>query len=198
MRIERFPAARAVTAILWLILAAGVVGAVCLHWRWPARRIDERATLTLLRSEAMAFLVTRRTSVQIVVEYEEEDWAGRWRGCLWAVVHMHHGLDLRRVQPDDIRRDGDVLIVRLPQPEFLNFAVEPGSVGILCKSTAVPKIADILNDGHRRELEKRLRQRALEFVRQYDLAPSKEQIVAELNGAAAAIEQATGVKLRFE
>ena len=198
MQIERFPAARAVTAILWLILTAGVVGAAWLYWRQPARRIDERATLTLLRSQPMSFLVTRRVVCQIVVEAEESTWLGQWRGVLWATVHIHYGVDMRKVTSADIRRQADLVVVTLPEAELLDFAVEPGSVGFMSKSTAAAKLEDLLRDGQRQELERRLRDRAMNFARDHDLMPPRTDLVAELNEAAAAIQEATGVKLRFE
>ena len=180
-----------------LLLGLGVWLALSL-WQLPATRIDERTTLSILRSEAMTFLVTRRLATQIVVEYEESDWLGEWRGVLWATVRMYHGVDLKKIEPNDIHREGDVIFVRLPQPELLDFCVEPGSVGVLTKSTAVPKVLSILRNGHRKQLEKALRQRALEFAGRQGMLPTREEIVWQLNTAMLALTVPAGVNIRFE
>jgi len=185
------------TATAAVLIGLGVWLALGL-WRLPATRVDERTTLSILRSEAMAFLVTRRLATQIVVEYEESDWLGEWRGVLWATVRMYHGVDLKKIEASDIRREGDVIHVRLPQPELLDFCVEPGSVGVLTKSTAIPRVLSILRNGHRRQLEQALQQRALEFAGRQGMLPTREEIVRQLNTAVSALSASTGVTIRFE
>jgi len=187
--------------MLWLVLAAGVLMALTDYlprWRGPpGNQVNEKTAISLLRSEAMAFLVTRRLTTQVVVEHIESSWFADWRGVLWATVRIHYGVDLQKIGMDDIRREGDVLIVTLPEPELLDFSLVPGSVGSLSKSTAIAKIEDIMKNGQRRLLEERLRDQALEFARQHDQMPSREQIVQQLNAAAAPLMGA-GVELRFE
>jgi hypothetical protein len=163
------------------------------------RTVDEKVTLSLLRSEALAFLVTRRTVTQIVVEHEEFDLLGEWRGVLWATVSWRWGVDMTRITEKDIRRQGQVIVCRLPEPQLLDFALEPGSVGFMSKSTAVPKLLDLARGGEqRRKLEERLRTRAMEFAGRQGLCPSREEVVRQLNDAAGAIRQAAGVEIRFE
>lgn len=198
VRVDRLPGARTITVILWVILLGGVAAVIAVRCSTaPSTRIDEKATLSLLKSEALKFLVVRRTATQIVVEYEQEDWLGHWQGVLWASVSFLHGVDLDEVSPSDIRRDGDTFVVRLPEPKLLAFTVEPGSVRILTKSTAVAKIEDILHNGHRRLLERRLQTNAMEFAREHGLMPTKAQMLQQLNEAAAAFRDA-GVRVRFE
>jgi hypothetical protein len=163
------------------------------------RTVDEKVTLSLLRSEALAFLVTRRTVTQIVVEYEESDLLGEWRGVLWATVSWRWGVDMTRITEKDIRRQGQVIVCRLPEPQLLDFALEPGSVGFMSRSTAVPKLLDLARGGEqRRKLEECLRTRAMEFAGRQGLCPSREEVVRQLNDAAGAIRQAAGVEIRFE
>ncbi|KKL74932.1 hypothetical protein LCGC14_2059930, partial [marine sediment metagenome] len=174
-------------------------GVVALHWQaLHAKKADERTTLSLLRSETMAFLVTRRSSIQVVVECEQGDWLGEWRGVLWATIHLHYGVDLTRVTQKDIRRCDGVVVITLPEPELLSFAIEPGSVGYLSKSTAAAKIDDLLHNGHRRELHGRLRSRALEFARRHGLMPPKQEIRAERNAATILKGSAAGLEIQFE
>ncbi len=135
---------------------------------------------------------------QIVVEHEEGDWLGGWRGVLWATVRMHYGVDLKKIQAGDIRRGGDAIIVRLPEPEILDFSVEPSSEGFLSKSTAVAKIQDLLHNGQRQQLERSLRQLALDFAGRQDMMPTREEMVRQLNASIAALNSPTGLSIRFE
>ena len=198
--IERLPGARTITGVLWVILIGGLMAYFFFNPAGfaPRTRVDEHISLSVLRSQALTFLVTRRTATQVVVEHEESSWLGQWRGVLWATVTIHHGIDLEKIQARDIRRGGGVTFVRLPEPEVLDFAVEPGSVGVLSKSTAVPKIEDLLNNGHRRLLEARLRESAMEFAKQQDMLPTRDELVRQLNDAVCLLASEGGVRLRFE
>jgi len=189
-----------VSALLTMVMIAMAVGAgLWLYARTPGGAyIDENTTLSILHSESMAFLMTRRMSTQVVVEHAEGDWLGDWRGVLWATVRIHYGVDLQKVQAEDIRSDGDAFIVRLPEPEMLDFAMEPGSEGFLSKSTAIAKIQDLLHNGQRRKLEQSLRDAALEFAARQDMLPTREELVNQLNAAIAALNSPAGLKLRFE
>ena len=99
-----------------------------------------------------------------------------------------------------VRRDGRSGISRHGQPPGAggDFAVEPGSVGCLSKSTAVPKVVDLLHNGHRQLLEGRLRESALEFAEQRDMLPTRDELVEQLNEAVSLLASEGGVRLRFE
>ncbi len=200
MTVNQLPGAKVLPSMLWTIVLLVVAGTVALHlWRaLSPTRIDETTTLSLLHSEPMKFLVTRRTTTQIIVDYQESDWLGDWRGVLWATVQIHYGVDLQKVTAEDIHRQGEVLIVKLPKPELLDFSIEPGSVGFMSKSTAVPKLIDLLHNGQKKELERRLQKRAMEFAEAHDLMPTREEIVRELNDAVSLLKQAGNLRLRFE
>lgn len=162
-------------------------------------RIDEKATLSLLRTEALAFLVTHRSATQIVVEYDEADWLGEWHGVLWATVSWRWGVDLKKLTEKDIRRQGETIFVHLGEPELLDFAIDPGSVGFLSKSTAMPKVMDFFRGGWQRKiLEQRLRERAMAFARDQKLCPDRRQMVDQLNVATEAFRAAAKLELRFE
>lgn len=202
--IQRLPGAKIITGLLWVVLLAGLLAWLVLRFLpsvadlKPQTQVEEHISLSVLHSETLAFLVTRRNVMQVVVEHGESNWLGQWRGVLWAVVTLRHGVDLTKITAQDIRRDGGVTIVKLPEPEVLDFALEPGSIGFLAKSTAVPKVEDLLHNGHRQLLEDRLRQSALEFVRQRDLLPTRAELVDQLNDAVGLLASEGGVRLRFE
>jgi len=201
--IERLPGAKVISGLLWTVLVAGLLAWLALHYLNPAdlmpeTKVDEHISLTILRSQALTFLVTRRTMSQIVVEHGESNWLGQWRGVLWATVTINYGVDLAEITDKDIRREGDVTVVMLPEPEVLDFAVEPGSIGFLSKSTAVPKVDDLLNNGHRRLLEDRLRESAMEFAGRVDMLPTRDELVGQINDAISLLASKGGVRLRFE
>jgi len=161
--------------------------------------VNEKATLAILRSEAMSFLVTRRTTTQIIVEHEESNWLGSWHGVLWATVSWRWGVDLGKLTEKNLRREGDTLVCRLGEPELLDFGVEPNSIHHMSKSTAVPKVINIFSDGWQRVvLESRVQDYAMKFADDNKLRPSRNEIVRQLNDAAATLKTATGFELRFE
>ena len=202
MRFQNLPGVRMVNGLLWMIILAGIAFWIVSNALGLSLLgngvVEERTTLSILRSQALTFLVTRRTSTQIVVSHQESNWAGQWHAVLWATVNIHYGIDLVKIQASDIRRDGDVAFVTLPKPEVLDFSIEPGSVGILSKSTVVPKIDDLLHDSHRQMLEGRLRQSALDFAQQRNMLPTRDELIKQLNDAVSLLANQGGVRLRFE
>lgn len=165
----------------------------------PQRTVDERVTLSVLRSEAMTFLVTRRTTTQIVVEHKEADWLGQWQGVLWATVNWTWGADLSKLTEKDLRREGDVVLVRLPEPQLLDFAIVPGSENFFSKATVVPKLQEFFRTGQQQKtLHDQIRDRAVEFARDQKLSPTRDEMIRQLNETTTALKKATGLEIRFE
>jgi hypothetical protein len=190
---------RIVRALSTLFLAAGLVLGGILIERLcldrPPPKVD--VTLTLLRSEPMLFLVTRRGSSQVLVHHTETRWWGDWQGVLWATVHWRWGVDLSELTRDDLRRAGRTFVVRLPEPALLDFGIEPGSMGMLSKSTALPKLRDLAGSGlHRQVLEDHLREAMLHFAHRHNLLPDRQELLERLNAAVTALGQSDS--LRFE
>ena len=201
MKFCDLPGIRMINGLLWMIVLAGAafwILADSLEPKPMETVIEKKSTLSILRIQALAFLVTRRTATQIVVEHQESNWVGQWRGVLWATVKIHYGVDLTKIQAKDIRRDGDITFVKIPEPEVLDFSIDPGSVGVMSKATALPKLDDLLNNTHRRLLEGQLRQSALEFAQQRDLLPTKVELIKQLNEVVSLLASEGGVQLRFE
>ena len=202
--IQRLPGAKIITGLLWAILAAGALAWLAFRY-WPSAAdlapkatVQEHVTLSVLQNEALVFLVTRRTATQIVVEHEETSWLGQWRGVLWATVRIHYGVDLAKIGEEDVRREGEVTLITLPEPQVLDFSIEPGSIGFLSKSTAASKITDILHNGQRRLLEGRLRECALEFAQKRGMLPARAELVQQLNQAASLLAREGTMRLQFE
>ena len=201
MKFCDLPGIRLINGLLWTIILAGAVFWIVANSLAPTPMktvVEEKSTLSILRIQALAFLVTRRTSTQIVIEYQESNWIGQWRGVLWATVKIHYGVDVANIQARDIRLDGDVTFVKLPNPEVLDFSIDPGSIGVMTKATAAPKIDDLLNNSHRRLLESRLRKAAVDFAQQRDLLPSRNELIKQLNDLVSLLAGEGDVRLRFE
>ena len=201
--IRRLPGAKVITGLLWLVLLAGLLAWLAVHYLnipglAPKTEVDEHISLSVLRSKELMFLVCRRVVSQVIVEHQEVNWIGRWRGILWGTVTIHYGIDLERIQPGDVRREDGLTLVKLPEPGILSLSLEPDSIGFMSKSTLAPKLTDLLNNGHRKLLEGRLRESALEFAQRQDLLPGRDELVGQLNDAVSLLAGAGNARLRFE
>ena len=168
--------------VIRLTLAA-VLGALLVLALWPVVRAAraflvrervERATLTVLRSEELTFLATDRLVSQISVEITENSpLLGIREGVLIATVRLYYGVDLRRLGPASVGRAGrDRLVVRLPDPEPLDFAVDPSSFKYITKRSGLNVIRDFaLNKDLEAELRTRLQPFAMQFFREQGLLP---------------------------
>jgi hypothetical protein len=55
-----------------------------------------------------------------------------------------------------------------------------------------------MNSSQRRVLEEHVREQAVKFVSDHGLLPNRQEIVQQVNEAAAMLKQAAGVEVRFE
>jgi hypothetical protein len=202
MEFRDLPGIRIINGLLWTTILAGAACWIVVNHLAPSLTgsvVDERTTLSILRSRPMLFLVTRQIRTQIVIDHSESNWVGQWRGVLWGTVTISHGVDVHEIKDEDIRREGEVVFVRIPEPRLLSFAVEPGSVGFMSKATAAPKLQGWLDGGgHRRKLENRLHDQAMSFARKHGMLPDRSQIVEQLNDTAAGLAKTAGIRIRFE
>ena len=202
MRFQNLPGVRMINGFLWMIILAGAAFWIVANYLAPSLTgtvVDEKTTLSILCSRPMLFLVTRQIRTQIVIDHRESNWVGQWRGVLWASVRISYGVDVHEIKADALRRQGEVVFVRIPEPRLLSFSVEPGSVGFLSKATAAPKLQDWFDGGgHRRQLEQRLHDQAMSFAKEHDMLPDRTQIVEQLNDTAAGLARAAGIRIRFE
>lgn len=193
--------------VLFLCVGAGYVGIKLFGSRdgdglingLVKPRIDEKVTLSLLRSEAMSFLVTRRNVTQLVVEHRESDLLGRWHALRWATVKWNWGVDMKLLTENDLRREGDTVLCRLPEPSLLDFSVVSEDGGFVSRSTLVPKLKEIFDSGQQRaKLDSLLYKRAMQFADEQKLRPSRQEMVDQLNRTTDIIRQTTGIEVRFE
>ena len=193
---------------LGLIVALVAATALVTWWKFSHKeptpgvfetKVNEKITLSLLKSEAMSFLVTRRTTTQLVVEHNESNLFGDWNGVYWVTVRWNWGVDLSKLTDKDLRHEGDKIVCHLPEPELLEFTPLLETEGFFSKSTFVPKIQEMFNGGQQRAtLRALLMQKAMKFADEEHLRPSRRQIAEQLNSSSSFIKKAVGADVVFE
>ena len=194
----RMPAFRTLLALVAITVIATVILALR-HQAHDWTRIETQ-TLTILRTESLAFLVTDRLVTQIVVASREHSLLlGGREGYLIATVRLYYGIDLSTVTPTALRRESGKLVVTVPEPRELDFAVDVGSLRLLSKRNGTMIVRDWLEG---RDLETELRVRikadALAFMVRKELVPTRSSIVARLNTWAPVLSNTLGVEVSFE
>lgn len=165
----------------------------------PKTQIDEKVTLSILKSQAVTFLVTRTMNTQLVIEKTESAWWGEWDGLLIVDVHWNWGVDLQKLSEKSLRREGDKLVCHLPDPELLSFGIEPGSERFMSKSTALPKMFEFANTGSQQKtLQDMVKTKAEQMAREKGLRPSRQEIADQLNKNNGEWKKAIGAEIRFE
>ena len=161
----------------------------------------EQATLSLLRSEELSFLVTDRLVSQISVRISDHSpLLGQRDGVLIATVRMYYGLDLRKLDAAAItRKDRNTLIVRLPDPEMLDFSVDPSSFQYITKRSGLNAICDYVMDKNiEAELRIKLQPYAARFFADQRMLPTRAKIVQRLQNYLAPLEREFGSRIELQ
>lgn len=183
---------------LLLLLSCGGIFAY-LNWG-PGNSEKVEMTLSILKSEPMNFLVTRRLCTTVVLDKEENSvWLGSRRGLLIADVELLYGFDLSKLDKTAIRVEGNKLIVKLPPPELLRTVVEPGTMRYFTKQSNLSLLADkITNQDLRDELNREFTRAArLDFERKA-LIPSDADLRESLRTWATPLFKQSGLTVIFE
>ena len=159
----------------------------------------ERATLAILKSENLAFLVTDRKTSQIEVEINDSSpLLGRREGHLIGPVTLYYGIDVQALDNSCLSHVGGRMIVRLPEPRELDFAMDPGSFRYVTKRSGWNVVRDyVLNKNIETELRQQVHQQALTFFTEKQLLPTRAKLVNQLNNLAAPFSKEIGVPVEF-
>ncbi|MHC4480877.1 MAG: DUF4230 domain-containing protein [Planctomycetota bacterium] len=188
-------------AAVLLALACAVAAVVILlrggptHWE-EARR----ATVEVLHSEEMMFLVTDRTVTRLDVVSKEGSLLLGWReSLLIGTVQILSGVDLEKLSVEDVRRQEGRLVVRVPEPEVLQVAVDLDSLSLFEKKSGLIAIKQYLQkEDVRGRLQAELEERAEQFAAEQGLLPGRAAVVGRLNEwAAPLISSRVGVEVEF-
>ena len=190
----------AMLAVLAALLAPAVIPVYRFLRTVFAWEHVEKATLAILKGENLAFLVTDRLTSQIMVEVSDSSpLLGRREGILIGTVTLYYGINVQALDSSCLSRVRGRMIVRLPEPRELDFAVDPGSFRYITKRSGWNVVVDFVQN---RDIEAELRQdihrHALTFFAEKKLIPTRAKIVAQLNDLAAPFSKELGVPLEFQ
>lgn len=196
----RFVTRIKLTILAILIVAAGILLFLkrdyvkgLLH-----RKVEKKALITILRSEDLSFLVTNRLVTQLVVQKKESNpFLGTKEGYLITKVKLYYGIDLNKLTEDSIEVTKNNIIIHMPAPEVLDFAVDLPSVRFITKKSVLMKIADKIkgNPDLRKELEEMLYNEAVFFFKNEKLLPSRTDIERRLQSFADLLSKKFGRKI---
>ena len=153
-----------------------------------------------LSPEVFRLLVTDRKTSQIEVEINDSSpLLGRREGHLIGSVTLYYGIDVQALDSSCLSHVGNRLIVRLPEPRELDFAMDPGSFRYVTKRSGWNVVRDfVLNQNLETELRQQVHRQALTFFKEKQLIPTRAKIVNQLNNLAAAFSKEIGVPVEFQ
>lgn len=157
------------------------------------------ATLSLLRSEDLLFLVTDKLISQIMVEVTDNNpILGKREGVLVATVTLYYGVDLRKLGTPSIVKEGTRMLVAIPDPQELDFSFDPASLKSITKKSGLNVIADfVMNKDMEAELRAQLKSNTIKFFKGHDLMPTRQKIVRQLNEFAPVFSEKIGMSVEF-
>jgi len=160
----------------------------------------EKQTLTILKSEAMAFLVTDRIATQIVVSVSENNvLLGQREGYLIGTTRLYYGIDMKELTKDSITLRNNQIFVTLPPTKELDFAVDLESLHFISKMSGTVALVDWLKGKDMyAELRAQFKPKALEFMKQNGMIPDRQRILARLNSMSSVFTENLGLKVAFE
>lgn len=160
----------------------------------------EKQTLTILQSEAMAFLVTDRIATQIVVSVSENNvLLGQREGYLIGTARLYYGIDMKELTKDSITLRNNQIFVTLPPTKELDFAVDLESLHFISKMSGTVALVDWLKGKDMyAELRAQFKPKALEFMKQNGMIPDRQRLLVRLNSMSSMLTDSLGLKVKFE
>jgi hypothetical protein len=160
----------------------------------------EKQTLTILQSEAMAFLVTDKIASQIVVSVSESNiLLGQREGHLIGTAKLYYGIDVKELTKDSIQLRGNQIVILLPPAKELDFAVDLESLQFISKMSGTVALVDWLKGKDMyAELRAQFKPKAMEFMKQNGMIPDRQKILSRLNSMSLVLTENIGLKVTFE
>jgi hypothetical protein len=160
----------------------------------------EKQTLTILQSEAMAFLVTDRIVSQIVVSVSENNiLLGQREGYLIGTARLYYGIDMKELTKDSVTLRENQIVVTLPPAKELDFAVDLESLQFISKMSGTVALVDWLKGKDMyAELRAQFKPKAIEFMKQNRMIPDRQKILGRLNSISPVLKENLGLKVTFE
>jgi hypothetical protein len=145
---------------LGVIFALGLfMGAVAGRWLPVFGPATSFSNVTLLKQvQNLSQLVTVKYVLEKVINFEDAKWYGENRVLLVAHGIVKAGIDLDRLQPDDIHITGQKIRIVLPRPRIMDVYLDDRQSEILERSTGLMRDFD-------KDLEQNARREAVEDLR---------------------------------
>ncbi len=159
----------------------------------------EKQTLTLLQSEAMAFLVTDRIASQIVVSVSENNvLLGQREGYLIGTARLYYGIDMKELTKDSITLRNNQIFVTLPPTKELDFAVDLESLHFISKMSGTVALVDWLKGKDMyAELRAQFKPKAIEYMKKNRMIPDRQEILGRLNTMSTLLTEHIGLQVTF-
>lgn len=151
----------------------------------PRQPAVVKVTAQMLHSEDLMFLVTNRIVTQVMVEQNQDSiWAGKRDGVLIAQVRLYYGVDLNKITDADIHDQAGQVVITLPAPQILDFAIDPNYKVITKRSGMQVALDWVYGQNLEAELRSHIQEQALEFAKFNGLLPTPAQVIRRLNQTA--------------
>jgi hypothetical protein len=169
--------------------------------------------LTILKSENLDFLVRRRQVTQVVLIRTAGsslwDWvpyvasvreALKDEGVLTANVRIYYGFDMKKLTGSPKADGKEGIMVTLPEPEVLDFAVDLDSIKFQSLKTGViTRLVGLFRDKTLKdELQQGVKPAVDEFVSTPGTMPTKSELLQEMGGLERILSDAYKVQLTFD
>ena len=153
---------RLVIVGLALAIAAGVAlffGLLMLRLSSSSSSPKVQSTATLLKEvQTLSQLVTVKYVLEKVVILEDVKWYGENRVLLLAHGVVKAGVDLQKLPPDDVRMEGNKVVLKLPRATITDVYLDEQRTQIIENSTGLLRAFD-------KTLEQNARRQAVDDIR---------------------------------
>lgn len=148
------------TVATLVVFGAGIwLGLKLTHWMKAGSGLREENTATVVEQvQALSDLVTVKYVLEKVVILEDVKWYGENRVLLLAHGIVKAGVDLKRLQPDDVTISGKTISLRLPPPRITDAYLDDKQSQVIDHTTGLLRVFD-------KNLEQTARQNAVDDIR---------------------------------
>jgi hypothetical protein len=147
-------------AFVLFIFAGGIwLGFTVTRWLKSGGGLREENTATVvMQVQTLSDLVTVKYVLEKVVILEDAKWYGENRVLLLAHGIVKAGIDLKKIEPDDVTISDKKISIRLPQPQITDAYLDDGQSQVIDHTTGLLRAFD-------KDLEQTARANAVDDIR---------------------------------
>ncbi|MBN1150259.1 DUF4230 domain-containing protein [candidate division WOR-3 bacterium] len=157
------------------------------------------STLEVLRSEQLIFLVTDKIVTQVIVQVDNSHWlTGTDKSLIYTVVRIYYGVDLKKLTENDLKKSGDTVFVKIPDPEILDISVNLTDVSVFESKSGIVRLVDLIKgENTALNLLEEFEIQARRLAEEEGMLPSREKILMNLNSFAPLFSEQTEFTIIF-